>query len=433
MIAEGQVSSRQLIDDCLKRIEEFEPSIHAWAHLDADYARDQADARDKQRRTGRPIGPLHGIPIGLKDIIDSTSLPCEFGSPIYAGRKPTRDSTVVSRLRQAGAVIMGKTVTAEFASYTPGATTNPHDSSRTPGGSSSGSAAAVAAHMVPGAIGTQTNASVIRPASFCGVVGFKPSFGVISRRGVMTFSGALDTVGVLARSLPDAALLTDALAGFDAGDEATAPPSAHPQMARIAAETPPAPPKLGFVKTPMWDQAQAQMQEAMGEIAEALGNRADWADLPQSFDNAVRWQSVIMEAEGARNFAREYGQNPDELGPEFRATLERGLSHSATDYIAALEARDGLNGILDEMFETYDALVMPASPGEAPVGLDTTGNPVFGTICSLVGTPSVSLPLLQGENGLPMGVQLFAKRGDDARLLRTAAWLNRQVTDEDGE
>ena len=430
LLARGQISCRQLVDDCLARIEEFEPTLHAWAHLDADYARRQADALDRHRKTGKPLGPLHGVPVGVKDIVDTTGLPCELGSPVYAGRKPGRDAALVAKLRQAGAVVMGKTVTTEFASYHPAATANPHDPAHTPGGSSSGSAAAVAAHMVPGAIGSQTNASVIRPASFCGIVGFKPSRGVIGRTGVMTQSQSLDQMGVFTRSIGDAALLADALAGFDEKDPETHPPGAHPGLAQVAAEPVPVAPRLAFVKPPMWDKAEPAMRTAIGELAEALGDRADWVALPDAFENAVRWHATVMEAEIARNFHRECETGGDAVSEAFRAIAERGRGHAATAYIAALEARDGLNGLLSEIFETYDAIVTPSAPGEAPVGLETTGDPIFGTIWTYLGLPALSLPLFRGENGMPMGAQLAGKPGDDGRLLRTANWVTAKVTGE---
>lgn len=434
LLAHGRISCRELVTDCLARIAEFEPQVHAWAHLDEGYAQRQAEAVDRYRQSGRPLGPLHGVPIGVKDIVDTTGLPCELGSPIYAGRNPGRDASLVARLRQAGAVILGKTVTTEFASYYPSVTANPHDAARTPGGSSSGSAAAVAAHMVPGSIGSQTNGSVVRPASFCGVVGFKPSPGIIPRTGVMAQAPTVDQIGVFARSIGDAALLTDAIAGYDAGDKATWPPAAHPQLGRIAAEPVPVPPRLAFVKPPMWDKAEPAMQEAIGELAEALGSRAEWVDLPATFDNAVAWHTTIMEAEIARHFAREYEMPGGQMSEAFRAIIERGQSHSATAYIAALEAREGINGMLDQLFDTYDAIVTPAACGEAPVGLDTTGDPIFSTIWTFAGTPALSLPLFHGTNGMPMGVQLIGKRGDDARLLRTANWVTSQVSEEgDGQ
>ena len=374
------------------------------------------------RRHGRATGPLHGVPVGIKDVFDTGDLPTELGSPLWAGRTPRRDAVAVAMLRAAGAVIMGKTVTTEYAYYHPGKTRNPHDPERTPGGSSSGSAAAVAALMVPGAIGSQTNGSVIRPAAFCGVVGFKPTHGLIPRSGALLLSRALDHVGVLARSVEDAALLAEVMVGFDAEDPDTRP-TARPPLAAVAAGDPPLPPRFAFVRTPAWPQGEPVLEAAFAELVEALGEAASEVELGASFDRAIDLHRIVMEVEMAHNLHRDYEQGRDKLSPVLRALIERGRAYPAIDYTRALAGASALNAMLDEVFNEYDAILTPAAPGEAPRGLDRTGNPVFCTLWTYLGTPAVTLPLLQGENGMPIGVQLVGRRGHDARLLRTARWL----------
>ena len=421
-IGAGEITSEELVQAYLDRIDQVEGEIGAWTHLDPGYALEQACARDAQRRAGRALGPLHGIPIGIKDIIDTSDYPCELGSPLYAGRRPFEDAAVVARLRAAGAVIMGKTVTTEFAVFSPGKTTNPHDATRTPGGSSSGSAAAVASFMVPGAFGSQTNGSVIRPASFCGVYGFKPTHGLISRAGVLQLSYALDHLGVFARSLEDAALFSEAAMGFDPMDKATAP-RARPALLDVLAQEPPVPPNLAFVKTPVWDKADTSTQEAFAELADALGGRVEEVELPAEFNLAHAWQKTIMNTDMAKNLAGEYELGRSKMSDVLAAMIEDGQNQRAVDYAIALDGQARLSGLLDDLFGTYDAIITPATVGEAPVGLDATGDPTFNTIWTYTGVPAVTLPLLQGGDGMPLGVQLVAGRGDDARLLRTARWL----------
>jgi Asp-tRNA(Asn)/Glu-tRNA(Gln) amidotransferase A subunit family amidase len=421
-IRDGRMSSAELVADCLRRIGEVDEKVQAWAFLDRDHALRQAEAADEHRRHGRAVGPLHGVPIGIKDIFDTGDLPTEFGSPLWEGRTPRRDAFAVAQLRAAGAVIMGKTVTTEYAYYKPGKTRNPHDPERTPGGSSSGSAAAVAALMVPGAIGSQTNGSVIRPAAFCGVVGFKPTHGLIPRSGALLLSRALDHVGVFARTVGDAALLAETLAGFHQEDPDTRP-RARPPLAAVAASDPPLPPRFAFVRTPAWPQAESVTGPAFAELVEALGEAASEVELGQSFERAIEMHGIVMDVEMAHNLHRDYEQGADKLSPALRKLIERGRTHPAIDYTRALAGAAALNATLDPIFDEYDAILAPAAPGEAPRGLDTTGNPVFCTIWTYLGTPAVTVPLLQGESGMPIGVQLVGRRGNDARLLRTARWL----------
>ena len=421
-IRSGEVSSEGLVRDCLERIGEFEDTVQAWAHLDPDYALRQAREADTTRQSGHSIGSLHGLPVGVKDIFDTEDMPTEDGTILHSGRTPEMDSTVVSLLREAGAIILGKTVTTELAVYSPGKTRNPHDPERTPGGSSSGSAAAVAALMVPLAVGSQTNGSVIRPASFCGVFGFKPTHGLISRRGVLRLSRQLDQVGVFARSIGDLALIAETLMAFDHGDPDMRPRS-RPGLIETAAMEPPVTPRLAFIRTPVWDQADEVTKEAFGELVEYLGENAEEVELPEFFDEAVELHRTIMEADLAWNFRREYESGKDRLSAVLREMIERGQKTLAFDYAHALDRIEALNGALEWLFEGYDGFLTPAATGEAPIGLESTGNPAFCSLWTLCGVPAVSVPILQSASGLPIGAQLVSTRGGDARLLRTARWL----------
>jgi len=335
---------------------------------------------------------------------------------------------VVARLRAAGAVILGKTVTTECAYFHPGKTRNPHHPEHTPGGSSSGSAAAVAAGMVPLALGSQTNGSVIRPAAFCGVYGFKPSRGLIPRTGILKLSRTLDHVGVFARTLDDVALLAEELAGYDEGDPDTRPRARIP-FRTIAAEEPPIPPVIAFVKTPIWDRAADETKDAFAELVEALDDRVEEVELSPSASEAWDWHRIIMETEMAANLEREWQLGREKLSDKLRALIERGRAARAVDYQRALARIAPIQESLDELFtQRYDAILTAAAPGTAPRGLDSTGDPSFCTLWTLAGLPAVSLPLMRGANGLPLGVQLVGRRNFDARLLRTARWFAARVT-----
>jgi Asp-tRNA(Asn)/Glu-tRNA(Gln) amidotransferase A subunit family amidase len=429
-IREGRISSAELTTACLDRIAEVEPDVQAFAFLDRDHALRQAKALDEFRAMGNPIGPLHGVPVAIKDVFDTGDYPTEFGSPLWAGRTPRSDAVAVSRLRAAGAVILGKTVTAEYAYFHPGKTRNPHDKERTPGGSSSGSAAAVAAYMVPGAIGTQTNGSTIRPAAFCGVVGFKPTHGLIPRSGALLLSRALDHVGVFARSVEDAALLAELMAGFHAEDPDTRP-MARPPLASIAVSEPPLPPRFAFVRSAAWEQAEPVTREAFAELVETLGEAASEVEIGESFVRAIDLHRTVMEVDMAHNLHRDYEQGRDQLSETLRKLIERGRQIPAVQYTAALAGSEPLNRALDPVFDEYDAILTPAAPGEAPRG-EATGNPIFCTTWTYLGTPSITIPLLRSEAGLPLGVQLVGRRGNDARLLRTAHWLVNTVNKGEG-
>jgi Asp-tRNA(Asn)/Glu-tRNA(Gln) amidotransferase A subunit family amidase len=367
-------------------------------------------------------GPLHGVPVGIKDIIDTADMPTEDGTVLHAGRMPDRDARVVSMLRAAGAVIMGKTVTTELATYSPGKTRNPHDPGHTPGGSSSGSAAAVAAGMVPLAIGSQTNGSVIRPAAYCGVYGFKPTHGLVPRHGVLRQSRTLDQLGVFARTIEDVALGCQQLAGYDERDPDTRPRARVPFLA-LASEEPPLPPLLAFAETPVWDRAEAETKEAFSELRAALADHVVEIQLPDVAGMAWEWHRTIMEAEMAASFDLEWERGRDRLSESLRNQLARGREISALDYQKALARIPLLNAGFGEIFSRCDAIVTPAAAGTAPRGLGSTGDPAFCTLWTLCGMPALNLPLMRGANGLPLGVQLVGERGSDARLLRTARWL----------
>jgi Asp-tRNA(Asn)/Glu-tRNA(Gln) amidotransferase A subunit family amidase len=429
-IRNGECTSEELVQSCITRIQSIEERVMAWAFFDPEHALQQAREADQYRQTGASLGPLHGVPVGIKDIFDTEDMPTEYGTPIHAGHTPGHDASVVAQLRQAGAIIMGKTVTAELAVLSPGKTTNPHDSSHTPGGSSSGSAAAVAAGMVPLAIGTQTNGSIIRPASYCGVFGFKPSHGLISRDRVLKESQVLDQVGVFARSVEDVALMAEQMMDYDSRDP-DLKPRACPSLFKTVNTEPPIAPRLAFIKTAVWDKADTDIYDAFEELAETLGGQVQEITLGDSFKAAIDYHQTIMEADLAINFESHYQRGKEQISPQLRQMIERGLEIKAVDYNRAVAMISTLRDGLDEIFAEYDAVFTPATTGEAPLGLDSTGSPVFCTLWTLLGLPAISLPLLEGSHGLPIGVQLASSKGDDARLLRTSQWLLKEVLDAD--
>lgn len=426
-LREGRISAADVAAACLKRIEAREPEVGAWAHLDRDRVMAEAEMLDGHRKAGRPLGPLHGLAVGVKDIIDVRGYPCEYGTALEAGRRPREDAAVIRRLRRAGALILGKTVTTEFAYFQPGKTRNPHDPGRTPGGSSQGSAAAVADGHVALALGTQTKGSVIRPASFCGVIGFKPSFGAVPRTGVMADAPSLDTIGVFARTIEDAALLEHTMGPDGIDRDAIVSPG---PLSAVAASEPPLTPRLAFVKTAAWDKAEPATIEGFAELSEALGDAIEEVPLPVQFNGAEAWQSVIMAVEMARGLGGYADRGPDVVSEKFRELVAEGRRVLAHDYLVARDWGRTLRAGLDPVFERVDAIVTPAAPGEAP-GLATTGDASFCSLWSLTGLPAVNLPLLAGPNGLPVGIQLVGAHGDDARLLRTARWLLRRLAEGD--
>jgi Asp-tRNA(Asn)/Glu-tRNA(Gln) amidotransferase A subunit family amidase len=431
-LANGALRAVDVAEAVIERIATSEPDVQAWAWHDPEFVRTQARALDAHRGTGRPLGALHGVPVGIKDVIDTARIPTENGTPLDQGRVPREDAFVVARLKAAGALIVGKTTTAELAYRHPARTTNPRAPGHTPGGSSSGSAAAVAAEHVPVTLGTQTGGSVIRPAAFCGTVGFKPSFGAIPRTGVLQQSPSLDTVGVLAGTVEDAALVAECLFGHDPKDRTTAP-AAHPQLHRVATARPPVPPQFAFVRPPAWEQATAETRAALEELVGLLGEQCFEAPLPELFRGAETVRERIHVAEMAKCYFAYEGRGAERLSEATRAALDAGKAVPARDYIAALDWADVLYAGLGEIFERCDAILAPAALGPAPEGLASTGSAVFNGLWTLCGVPAVTLPLLETEDGLPMGVQMIGRRGDDARLLRSARWLVARLQDEGSE
>jgi Asp-tRNA(Asn)/Glu-tRNA(Gln) amidotransferase A subunit family amidase len=402
-IESGEVSASQLLDMASHRIAEREAQVNAFTCLVLEDARATAAACD----LGPGGGPLHGVPIAVKDVFDTADLPTAYGSPIWQGYRPRADAAAVALARAAGAVIVGKTVTTEFASYTPGRTANPHDLARTPGGSSSGSAAAVAAGMVTAAFGTQTAGSIIRPAAYCGVVGYKPSFGVISRAGMKPLAESFDTAGTLACTVADAALLAGVAAGR-ADLAAPAPPDAWPI--------------IGLFRTDWWDEAEPAQQVAIEAVAAALRSEgARVVDLPAP---GIQWvnarHSEAMAWEAARAFAWERTARPDGLSAKLAEILARGAAMTPQQFEAVWTDLSRARQALVALFERCDIVLTPPAPGQAPLGLKATGAPTFNRIWSLLGGPCVTVPCGRGPDGMPLGAQLAAAPGRDAALLGTA-------------
>jgi Asp-tRNA(Asn)/Glu-tRNA(Gln) amidotransferase A subunit family amidase len=420
-LASGALRAVDLVRACLARISELEPQVGAWAWIDEGHALAQAERLDQWRQSGRSLGPLHGLPVGLKDVIDTKGIPTENGTPIDAGRVPAEDAWIVARLRAAGAIILGKTVTTECAFLHPGRTRNPHNPDHTPGGSSQGSAAAVAAGMVPLAIGTQTGGSVIRPAAFCGIVGMKPTFGMIPRTGILMQSPTLDTVGVFARSVAGCALLAEVLAGHDPADPATEP-LPRPLLLDTALAAPPLTPVFAFLKPPGWDRADPQTTVAVQELAAFLGDQCFEVTVP-GLEEAAAIRRRINVAEMSKCYYAMERRGRDRMSDVLKTAMDEGKAVLARDYIAALDWPKVLNAGMAQIFARCDAILCPAAPGPAPAGLEDTGDAIFNGLWTLTGMPAVTLPVFQSTDGLPMGIQIVGRRGDDARLLRTARWL----------
>jgi len=395
----------------ISRIEAVEPDIQAWQYFDAGYALDQAQRLDARPDLSQL--PLAGVAIGVKDIIDTADMPTENGTELDAGRRPQADAAAVRLLREAGAIVMGKTVTTELAFMHPSKTRNPRNLAYSPGGSSSGSAAAVAAGMVPVALGTQTNGSVIRPASFCGIYGLKPTYGLFPRAGVLEEAPTLDTVGVFARTLGDIAAVTQVLA------KGTGKQGAVCEYLRAARE--PAA-RFAFVKTPAWGFAEEPAKSALEAFAKALGPGCETLDLPPEFDRAIGLHRTIMLTEMALNYARYYEMGKDRLSTAVREAIEAGRAILSVDYAEALREREPLYKRFAALIEPFDAIVTLPATGPAPAGFETTGNPVFCTLWTYLGAPALNLPLLE-VNGMPLGIQLVGRRFDEERLFRAAAWL----------
>lgn len=413
-LASGELSAFDLTNACISRIEERDAEIGAWAWFDTTYAVRQAEALDTKRLSGAALGSLHGLPVAVKDIIDTGGIPTENGCPLDAGRIPHKDAVVVERLKAAGAVVLGKSVTTELAFLSPGRTRNPVNTDHTPGGSSAGSAAAVADGMVPLAIGTQTGGSVVRPASFCGVTGFKPQFGAIPSQGVLVQSPSLDTLGVFARDPDGAALLASVLMSVRGSDVSS-------ELKEISCDD--VPPVFGFVELPGWDRADVSTQAEMSAMCEKLAAYTVDLSLPTSFEAAADQRAIINAAEMAYYFGHYYTSGAERLGRETREEIEVGQRISASEYIAACSYQNNLRHQTEALFEHCDVLICPAALGAAPEGLKSTGDSIFNGIWTLAGVPAITLPLMKTPNGLPVGVQLVACADDEVGLIRAARWL----------
>lgn len=421
-MAAGRLTSVQLVQSCLDRIAETDGAIKAWAHLDPESALAQASEADRRRKAGYGLGALHGVPVGLKDIIDTSDMPTERGTPIFAARKPEADARIVEQLRTAGAVILGKTVTTELAFLHPSKTRNPHNPDHSPGGSSSGSAAAVGAEQVPLAVGTQTNGSVIRPASFCGAFGFKPTRGLISRSGVLQTSVSLDQIGVFGRNLEDVALLSDALTGYDQRDPASlACPAPH--MRTVLTQEAPVPPDFAWFDLPFNDRLSEAAREGLEGVIEVLGERVLRMTPADTLSNLVAVQARIHEYEICQHLASTFEGHWDQLSDTLKPIVTRGRQIGRAEYEDALAVKISAERFFADFFLEFDAIITPAAAGEAPKFGSGTGDPIFCTLWTLAGLPCVTLPLLVGEKGLPIGVQLVGAAEKDDRLLRTARWL----------
>lgn len=410
-LARRELKAADLVRACLDRIAEREPQVHAFVQLDADAALAQARVLD----AGPVRGLLHGLPFGVKDLFDTFDLPTAYGSPIYAGQQPRADAAAVALCREAGAVLLGKTVTTELANIFPGITRNPHHLAHTPGGSSSGSAAAVADHMLPLALGTQTAGSLIRPAAFCGVVGYKPSHNRVPKAGVKSLSETLDTVGGFARSVRDVALLGAVLTG----DTRLADPG---NFAHTTA------PRIGWCQTPEWALADRDTQHAWALAEAALAGHGSPMALPDGLTGLVALQKAVQAFETARSLSAERLRHRAQLSAPLQALINDGLAISgdthATNLLATARARQQVQAL----FTQYDVLLAPSSLGEAPAGLDHTGDPLFCRSWTLLGLPCVHLPFARGAGGLPVGLQLVGAYGDDHRLLAAAHWVHERLT-----
>ena len=404
------MKSEPLVEACLERIAARDGELKAWVHVAGDAALAQARALDKES----PRSPLHGMPVGIKDVFDTADMPTEYNSAIYKGHRPRADAAAVALLRRAGCVILGKTATAEFAFNNPPATTNPHNPAHTPGGSSSGSAAAVADGMVPLALGTQTGGSVIRPAAFCGVIGFKPTFGCINRTGVKPVSDSLDTVGFFSNTLEESVKALHVLGGLALADLA----------ARISA------PRIGFARTSRWetsDQAsRANLESAAKALATAGAIVVD-AMLPPDVEALFAEQGLIMKFEAARALAWEQDNHRDLLSPGIRTRLDDGWAISRGRYDQAKTTAGDARKQFADLMRSFDVLLTLAAPGEAPKGLASTGDSIFNGLWTLLGVPCITLPRGKGAAGLPLGIQLVGAAGEDTALLARAQWVTKAL------
>lgn len=411
LLASRQIKAEDLVRACLERVSERDGDVHAFAQIDPVAALAQARALD----AGPVRGLLHGLPIGVKDLFDTSDLPTGYGSPIYAGHRPAADAASVALCRDAGAVVLGKTVTTEFAYFQPGPTCNPHKLTHTPGGSSSGSAAAVADHMVSLALGTQTAGSIIRPAAYCGVVGYKPSHGRITCAGVKSLSQTLDVVGGFGRSVRDVGLLGAVLTGD----------------ARLSGWREPAAPRIGLFRSPAWPQVDADTQAAWAQAVGALAPQAADcrdADEPQDFATLIPLQKDVMSFEMARALSHERLRHRSALSERLVSLLDEGTAISGATHAANLALTAEWRLRIDALFERHDVLLAPSATGEAPEGITATGDPLFCRSWTLLGLPCVHLPFATGSHGLPVGLQLIGRHGQDHLLLAAAHWVHERLT-----
>jgi Asp-tRNA(Asn)/Glu-tRNA(Gln) amidotransferase A subunit family amidase len=423
-IRSGEISSEELVRACLDRIEEREPIVHAWKFLDPELALVQAQRCD----TSEARSPLHGVPVGIKDQFDTADMPTGYGSPIYEGHRPVADAGSVARLREAGAVILGKTELTEFALYHPTSTTNPLDLARTPGGSSSGSVAAVADYMIPVATGTQTVGSIIRPASYCGIFGYKPTFGSISRAGVLPLCASLDHVGLFARTVEDLELFTKVITGTHPHHPSirTAQPADFDLRSPDELDRP----RIAFVRTPQWSELDATTRDRLKKAAAWLsenGADVDEVSLPDKFGGLVEAQNTILEVELSCALSYEFENHPDRLSDLLRGVIEQGRSVGMDKYFEARKLAAECRWESGVLFRDHDVLLAPSVRGEAPEGLESTGDPLFCRMWTLLGLPCVSLPGIKGPNGLPLGAQIIGPMHKDGLALSVAGWASRRL------
>ena len=425
----GDISSVDLCKTYIKRIDKYEKDVKAWAFFDKKVLLEKAEEADDCRKSGKPIGLLHGLPVAVKDIVGTLDMPTECGTVFRKKMSSSQDAEVVNLLKTAGAIIMGKTETAELAYIYPAKTRNPHDYTRTPGGSSSGSAAAIAAHMTHLSIGSQTGGSIIRPASYCGVVGYKPSYGLISRSGVLKTSEKLDTIGVFGKTVEDVALLAKTLIKKDLYDPATIHFAAD-DMLEVCKKGLIFEPKFIFYKTDKWKNIDKESQKAFEFLIKNFKKNIEVFDTPSYFKDIPRYHQIIHETDLANNFQVYYKKDKNKLSKEMRDAIGKGMKYSAKEYTDAIDFMKQSYESYKEVFEDYHGVITPSSNGVADKGLTSTGSADFQKIWTYLGLPTISLPLLTGENNLPLGVQLVGNKLDDLRFLGTANWLEKNCKDE---
>ena len=422
----GKLSPVELMESLLARSDTLEPTLQVWVTLDPDGAMAGALKSETQLSRGGARGPLHGVPVGVKDIFYTDGVRTTACSPIYADFVPEYDSTPVARLKRAGAIVMGKTVTTEFAFFDPSPTRNPWNNAHTPGGSSSGSAAGVAARMFPTALGSQTGGSVLRPASYNGVVGLKPTYGRISTRGVMPVAESLDTVGFFTRTVQDAALILQVLAGHDP-DEPLSSPEPVPDYARGLASRD-LRPRIGLLGQLFHDRADGEVRENVQGVAELLreaGAQVEEVTVPVDFEGLLAAHRVVSSTEAATVHEADFKERPNDYSAHIRGLVESGMQTSSVEYVKAQRVRRAYRPQVEEAISEFDVFLTPTTPSAAPRDLTTTGDPVFQVPWTNAGFPAISLPSGLSASGLPLGVQIIAAPFAEARLLKVAAWCER--------